>query len=65
MQWMVHYRPKLRFFVIQIGYWSANDSLQWNVESTSQLDFKGASTPVGPNYPCFELKYHNDTIYEG
>ena len=36
----------------------------WNVESTSKLDSKGASTPMGPNGTYFELIYHDDTIYE-
>ena len=50
--------------VIYIGYWSAVDSLQWNVESTSELDSKGANTLMVPRDPCSELIYHDDTIYE-
>ena len=65
MQWIVGHKPKLCFVVIYIGYQSAVDSLSWNVESTSKLDFERASTPMGPSGPCFELKYHNGTIYEG
>ena len=37
----------------------------WNVESTSKLDYKGASTPMGPNGPYFELIRHDDMVYEG
>ena len=65
MQWIVVHRPELRLIVIYIRYWSAVDSLQWNVESTLELDYEGASTPMGPNGPYFELIYHNSTIYEG
>ena len=65
MQWIVDHEPKLRLIVIYIGYWSAIDYLQWNVESTLELDFEGANTTMGPNFLRFDLIYHDDTIYEG
>ena len=37
----------------------------WNVESTSKLDYKGASTPMGPSGPYFELICYDDMVYEG
>ena len=65
MQWIVDHEPKLHLIVIYIGYWNAIDYLQWNVESTLELDFEGANTTMGPNCLYFELIYHDDTIYEG
>ena len=65
MQWIVGHRPKLRLIVIYIGYWSAIDYLQWNVESTSKLDYKGVNIPMGPTNPHSKLTYYDDTIYEG
>ena len=65
MQWIVGHRLELCFIFIYIGYQSVVDSLQWNVESTSKLDFEGASTPMGPSSPHYELIYHDDTFYEG
>ena len=59
MQWIVGcHGPELCLVVMYIWYWSAIDSLQWNVESTSKFDFDGASTPMGPNGPRFEFIYH-------
>ena len=34
-------------------------------ESTSELDSKGASTPIGPSGSCFELIYLVGMGYEG
>ena len=51
--------------VIYIGYWILVDSLQWDVESTLELDSKRASIPIGPNGPYFELIYLVGTNYEG
>ena len=65
MQWIVGYGPELHLVVIYIGYWSVVDFLQWNVESTSKLNSKKASTPVVPNGSCSKLIYHDDTFYEG
>ena len=65
MQWIVGHKLELYLIVIYIGYWTAVDSLQWNVESTSKVDFKGASTPMGPNGLCTNLIYHDDMVYEG
>ena len=41
--------------VIYIGYQSSVDSLQWDVESTLELDSDGASIPMGPSGPRSEL----------
>ena len=65
MQWIVGHRLELRLVVIYIRYWSAIDSLQWNVESTLELDYEGANTPIDPNGPCFELTNHDNKVYEG
>ena len=51
--------------VIYIGYWSAIDSLQQDVESISKFDYEGASTPMGPNDSRSELIFLDDTVYEG
>ena len=64
MQWIVGHRLELRLIVIYIRYQSATDSFQWNVESTSELDSKKASPLIGSIGPCFDLIYHDDTIYE-
>ena len=53
------------FVVIYIGYWSAVDSLQWDVESISKFDYEGDSIPMGPSGPHFELIFFDDTVYEG
>ena len=45
--------------------WSVVVCLLWNVESTSKLDYEGASTPMVLNGPHFELIYHDDMVYEG
>ena len=55
MQWIVGHEPKLRPIVIYIGYWSAIDSLQWNVESTLKLDYEKVSTPMAPKGLHFEF----------
>ena len=65
MQWIVGHRLELRLIVIYIRYQSATDSFQWNVESTLELDFEGASTPMGLSGPRFELIYYDDIVYEG
>ena len=51
--------------VIYIRYWSSIDSLQWDVESTLELDFEGASIPIGPSGSHFELIYIVGMGYEG
>ena len=51
--------------IIYIGYWSSIDSLQWDVESTLELDFEGISIPMDPNGPHFELIYLIGMGYEG
>ena len=38
---------------------------QWSIESTLELDSKGANTLMGPSGPRFKLIYHDDTVYEG
>ena len=65
MQQMVNHRPKLHLVVIYRGHWSAIDYLQWNVESTLELDYERASTPMGSNGPRFELICHDDMVFEG
>ena len=64
MQWIVGHKPKLCFIVIYIKYQSAIDFLQWNVKSTSKLNYEGFSTPMGPNGPRFKLIYHDGMVYE-
>ena len=64
MQWVVGHGPELCLIVIYIGDWSVVDSLQWNVESNSKLDSKGASTPMGPNGPRSNLIYHHGMVYK-
>ena len=64
MQWIEGHRPEFRLVVIYIGYQSAVNSFQWNVESTLELDFEGASTPMGFSGPRFELIYYDDIVYE-
>ena len=54
-----------RLVVIYIRYWSAVESLQQDVESTSKFDFKGASTPMGPSGLHSELIFFDDMIYKG
>ena len=51
--------------VIYIGYWSLDDSLQWDVESTSKLDYEGVGTSMGRSGPRFELIYLVSMDYEG
>ena len=51
--------------VVYIGYWSAIDSLWWDVESISEFDYERASTATGPNGPYFELIFLDGTVYEG
>ena len=29
-----------------------------------EFDFEGASTPIGPNGPLFEVIFLDDTVYE-
>ena len=38
---------------------------EWDVESTSELDFEGNSTSMGPSGPRFELIYLIGMSYEG
>ena len=64
MRWIVGYRPKLCLFIIYIGYWSAIDFLQWDVESTSKLDCKGDNTPMDASSLHSKLIYHDDMVYE-
>ena len=57
--------------VIDIGYQSVVDFLQWDVELILEFDYEGASTPMGSstlmglNGPHSELIFLDDTIYEG
>ena len=65
MQWIIGHKLELCLIVIYIGYYSAIDFLQQDVESTSKLDSEGANFPMGPNDPHSKLIYHVGTIYEG
>ena len=65
MQQIIGHRLEFCLIVIYIGYQSTIDSLQWNVESTLELDSKGANTPMGPNGPHSKLKYLVGMGYEG
>ena len=65
MQWIVGHEPELHLVVIYIWYWSRVDSLQWNVESTLELDYEEAITLMGPSGPHSELICHDNTFYEG
>ena len=51
--------------VIYIGYSSSVDSLQWDVESTLELDYEGTGIPIGPNGPHSKLIYLVGMSYEG
>ena len=51
--------------VIYIGYWSAIDSLQWDIESILEFDFEGTSTFMGPNVPRCELIFLDGIDYKG
>ena len=51
--------------VLYIGYWSSFDSLQWDIESTLELDFEGLSISMGPSGPHSELIYLVGMSYEG
>ena len=64
MQWIIGQGLGI-CLVIYIGYWSAVDSPQWNIESTLELDFEEANTPMGPNSLFFELIYHDGIVYKG
>ena len=65
MKWVVGHRLELCFVVIYMRNWSVVDSFQWNVESTSELDYERANTPMGPNGPHFKLIFLYDTVYKG
>ena len=63
MQWIVGHEPEFRLVLIYIKYWDVVNSLQWDIELISKLDFEGASTLMGPNGPCSKL-YHDGIIYK-
>ena len=65
MQQIVGHKPKLCLIVIYKGYWRIVNSLQCDVESTSELDYEGANTTMGFDGSNFELKYNIDIVYEG
>ena len=65
MQWIIGHEAKLCLIIIYIVYQSGINCLQWNVESTSELDFERVGTPMGFNGPHSEHIYHDDTIYKG
>ena len=51
--------------LIYIEYWCSVDSLQQDVESNLELDYEGASIPIGPSGPCSKLIYLVGMDYEG
>ena len=51
--------------VTYIRYWSAIDSLQWDVESTLEFDYERSSIPIGLSGPRFELIFFYGMVYEG
>ena len=55
----------LYLVVFYIWYWSAIDFLQWDVESTSKLDYEGVNASMGPSGSHSKLINHVDMIYEG
>ena len=66
MQWIIGHRPEhvvSRCYLYR--YWSLVDSLYWDVESTLELDFKEANTPMGHSGPYSWLIYLIGTDYEG
>ena len=65
MQWIMGRGLKLCLIAIYIEYYSEVDSLQWNIESTSELDYERANTPTSPNCPHSELIYNDDIVYRG
>ena len=65
MQWIIGHEAKLCLIIIYIRYQSGINCLEWNVESTSKLDFERASTPMGFNGPHSKHIYHDDPIYKG
>ena len=52
------------FVLIYIGYQSADDSLQWDVESILEFDSKGANAPMGHSGPSSKLLFLIGTTYE-
>ena len=65
MQWIVGCEPEFHLNVIYIGYRSAVNFLQQNIESTLEFNYKGANILMGFNGPHSELIHHDDTVYEG
>ena len=51
--------------VIYIGYQSSIDYLQWDVESTLELDYEGSIILMGPSGFHSKLIYLADVGYEG
>ena len=64
MQQIVGYKPELHLIIIYIKYQSTVNSLKWDIESILEFDYEGASTPMGPSDPCFELIILDDTVYK-
>ena len=62
---VVGHEPELHLIVIYIGYWGIVDSLQWDIESTLELEYEGVGIPMSPNSPCFDLICHVVMVYEG
>ena len=64
LKWIVGHGQKLYLIAIYIVRRSVVDSVQWNVESTLELDFKEVSTPMSPNSLYSNLIYYDNKIYE-
>ena len=65
MQQTIGHRPELHLNFIYIGYWSAVNYLQWDVEITLELDYEGVNTPMGLSDLLSKLIYNDDMVYEG
>ena len=64
MKWIVGHGPKLCLIAIYIVRRSVVDYVQWNIESTLELDFEEVSTPMSPNSLYSNLIYYDNKIYE-
>ena len=58
-------QTKLHLTIIYMGYQSVVDSLQWNVESTSKLDYESVNTPMDLNGPYSKIIYHDSMVFQG
>ena len=61
---MVGHELEFHLVVIYIRYQSSIYSLQWNVESTLEINSNKANTSMGPRGPYYKLIHHDDTVYD-